>query len=561
MIFITPRSYLPEEAEKLKGRDIDELAESFKEIYSEILQASAEENPFLGWILSQAPVSIIKPNSKDTAFAADNGQVYINPAFINAVARTASEKGYSAREIYQLYGYIIAHEMAHIMLQHPWTLKKFFKIQEHIPFEIKRDIANISTDYIINTTFCNVLYNDAPHHILNIIDSRKALESVILNMKNTLDTEKVLEEINTQEDIEEKMWEDLYYIITKHIKADALKHYSMYQAGDSENIGQEESKNAGGSQSKQDGDSQEAGKEQKQKNNQGIEQTSSKKKVFTAHGEEKEIGEEASVRKGYLEKYKDKQNMPQKDDAERIKEIVEEIKQEFMHKMREAGIEKGGLYRSFVDTLKADTTPIQAQISSILTGVIQGQTRVSAWDRLSRRMPYITPGARIFPKPDMVLFVDVSGSVSDKELSAVISTVKDLLYSQKLGRVLIVPFDVEATGIYEVRSPSDLEDVKIEGGGGTLLSPAVDKVKEELKWGDIAAVATDSAVGDDMDELKIRIEDVVRTTSHPVIWLHFGDERDIKEIINHNGYNIIPMIIKLEQNKVLIKNYRKGVSI
>ena len=557
---------MEEEAEKLKARDLNELADTFKEIYTEILQTSAEENPFLGWVLSQAPISLIKPNSEDTAFAADNGKVYINPAFINAAARAAEERGYSPKDIYQLYGYIITHEMAHIMLQHPWNLKKFTGIQEHIPWEIKKSIANVSMDYIINTTFCNVLYRDAPHHILEVIDSREALTKAIKSMNEVLDSQQVLQEISSRDDIEDRTWEDLYYLITKHVKN--IKTAST-SAGQDENSQNSSSKNQG---------NQETG-EGSTANKRSSQQSSSRKTVWTAHGEEKEIEEEAAVREGYLEKYKNEEAAEQKEqnsigknaaDAEKnslskelkeIKEMVNQLKEEFMHKMREAGLEKGGFHRSFVDSLKADTTPLQAKIKSVLSGVVQGQLRVSAWDRLSRRMPYLTPGSRTFPKPSMWLLVDVSGSVEEKELSAVMSSIKDLLESRTIGRAVIVTFDVGETGFFEARTAGDLKNFKITGGGGTVLSPAVDAVEKSLKWGDITAVATDSALGDDPEELAEKIKNVVRATSHPVIWLHFGDDRDINEIIEHNGNNVIPMIIEPERGKITIKNYRKGVKV
>lgn len=565
---------IKEEAKKLKGRDLDELAETFKEIYTEILQTSAEENPFIGWVLSQAPISLIKPNSSDTAFAADNGRVYINPAFINAVARTAEERGYSPRDIYQLYGYIITHEMAHIMLQHPWDLKKLINIQEHIPWEIKKSIANISTDYIINTTFCNILYSTAPHHILEIIDSREALTNVIKSMDKILDSQQVLQEMHSRDDIEDRTWEDLYYLITKHVKNISLVTFPEQQG---ENLQSTEQKKECGSQHSRNNnknrEDQETAEGDAVRRGGNSSQSGSKKTVWTAHGEEKEIEEEAAVREGYLEKYKNEEEAEQKEqndiekntadakELKEIKEMVDQLKEEFIHKMREAGLEKGGFHRSFVDSLKAETTPLQAKIKSILSGVVQGQLRVSAWDRLSRRMPYLAPGARIFPKPSMWLLVDVSGSVSEKELSAVMSSIKDLLESRTIGRAVIVTFDVGETGFFEARTASDLKNFKIKGGGGTVLSPAIDAVKKSLKWGDITAVATDSALGDDPEELKGKIKNVVRATSHPVIWLHFGDDRDINEIIEHNGSSVIPMIIEPERGKVTIKNYKKGVKV
>ncbi|HHY79805.1 MAG TPA: hypothetical protein GX516_05520 [Thermoanaerobacter sp.] len=554
---------IKEEAEKLKNRDLNELAETFKEIFAEILQASAEENPFTGWVLSQAPISIIKPNSRDTAFAADKGIIYINPAFINATARTAEERGYSPRDIYQLYGYIIAHEMAHIILQHPWDLKKIISIQEHIPWEIKKEIANISMDYIINMTFCNALYSSAPHHILEIIDSRDAFEKSIKNMDAFLDSHSVLEEIRGRDDIEDMAWEDLYYLITKHIRdinaLDAALNLN------------------GSSQSAQG--SPKSSSQNSSKNHESIEETTentvpgssnqsnTKKTVWTAHGEEKEIEEEFAVREGYLEKYKNEEEAGQgkkenlTDRLKDIQEIVDQMKEEFMHRMREAGLEKGGFHRSFVDSLKADTTPLKAKIKTVLSGIIQGQLRVSAWDRLSRRMPYLTPGTRIFPKPSMWFLIDVSGSVSENELSAVMSSIKDLLESRTIGKAVMVTFDAGKTGFFEAKTAKDLKNFEISGGGGTELSPAIEEIEKSLKWGDITVVATDSALGDDPERLKGKIKDVVRATSHAVIWLHFGDERYLNEIINHSRNDIIPMVIEPERERITIKNYKKGVRI
>lgn len=571
---------MEDEYQKLKDRDINELAEAFREIFTEVLQASAEEIPFSGWVLSQAPISIIKPNPKDTAFAANNGVIYINPAFINAVAHEAEEKGYSPKDIYGLYGYIISHEMAHIILQHPWDLRKFINIQEHIPWEIKREIANISMDYIINTTFCNPIYRDSPHPILGIIDSKDEFKKTVMEMDQILNSRDMLKEIEDIDNLEDMTWEDIYYLITKHIKdvneldgpSDPGEHHKNakeFSASSTEGSSNQGNKKESAESSSQNSsenheEAQEAVGSSSYKNTN---QPGSKKTVWTAHGEEKEIEEEASVRDGFLERCKNSKETAEEerqsltDKLKDIRQAAEQIKEEFIHKMREAGFEKGGFYRSFVDSLKADTAPLQAKIKSVLSGVIQGQLRVSAWDRLSRRMPYITPGARTFPKPSAWFLMDVSGSVSEDEISAVMSSIRDLLESRTLGRAVIVTFDVGETGIFEARTAKDLKDIKISGGGGTELSPAIEKIERSLKWGDIAVVATDSEVADKPEELKNKIKDIVRITSHPVIWLHFGREKALNEIIEHSRNNIIPMIIEPERGRVTIKNYKKGVRV
>ncbi|QSZ26717.1 hypothetical protein ACETAC_07385 [Aceticella autotrophica] len=93
------------------------------------------------------------------------------------------------------------------------------------------------------------------------------------------------------------------------------------------------------------------------------------------------------------------------------------------------------------------------------------------------------------------------------------------------------------------------------------MSPAIDAIKESLKWGDITVVATDSDIADNNRTIKEKIADIKQRTTKSVIWMHFGEENSLQNIVNNNKDNIIPMIIDSRKNKVAIKNYKKGVSI
>lgn len=131
--------------------------------------------------------------------------------------------------------------------------------------------------------------------------------------------------------------------------------------------------------------------------------------------------------------------------------------------------------------------------------------------RPQRRMlhqipPALASGQRICLQPttvsyqvgDVVVIVDVSGSMMQKDLARAFGTVADVLSRYKPRRVLMLAADVGDTGagFIELEGPDALSEITVNGGGGTDMALALDQVtrKIEEEYGDapsLVIIATD----------------------------------------------------------------------
>ncbi|MEM1692130.1 MAG: VWA-like domain-containing protein [Thermofilaceae archaeon] len=93
-----------------------------------------------------------------------------------------------------------------------------------------------------------------------------------------------------------------------------------------------------------------------------------------------------------------------------------------------------------------------------------------SWSRMNRKNPLIAGKMWIGNKA--TILVDVSGSITDKELHDFISEVLALMRDAEIE---VVFWDVGIRGIYRIRTKKDLWKLKIMGGGGT-------KIKEALEY-------------------------------------------------------------------------------
>lgn len=76
---------------------------------------------------------------------------------------------------------------------------------------------------------------------------------------------------------------------------------------------------------------------------------------------------------------------------------------------------------------------------------------------------------------ELVIAIDVSGSVSDEDFIIFISEVASILKTLKPASITIIQFDTVITNISKVKDIKELAKVKFTGGGGT-------DIKEVLNW-------------------------------------------------------------------------------
>jgi predicted metal-dependent peptidase len=124
-----------------------------------------------------------------------------------------------------------------------------------------------------------------------------------------------------------------------------------------------------------------------------------------------------------------------------------------------------------------------------------GKTVISDWKKSSRRYALL-PGNKRLISPNIWILVDTSGSIDEKELKQFLSEVYGISKNQAQG--IIVPWDAKVYPMIKLKKPSDikLKTIKLYGGGGTLIKPALTETLALMKFGDMVVILTDGDIFD-----------------------------------------------------------------
>ena len=116
--------------------------------------------------------------------------------------------------------------------------------------------------------------------------------------------------------------------------------------------------------------------------------------------------------------------------------------------------------------------------------VTRSMHETSTWTRphkrrlVSQRM-YL-PRASSFGCGDIVVVIDTSGSIGERELTAFMSELADILRTCRPERVFVLGADAVVASVVELDGHEDIEgnQPQVKGGGGTDFRPAFDWVRE-----------------------------------------------------------------------------------
>ena len=142
-----------------------------------------------------------------------------------------------------------------------------------------------------------------------------------------------------------------------------------------------------------------------------------------------------------------------------------------------------GSLQRMVDELLAPQVSWKDRIRLLMTGRIgaKGET----WKRPNRRRLVLNP-IMILPGRDgygcetVVVGVDTSGSIGERELAVFLSEVGGILSDVRPRRIVVIGCDAKVTQVDEVTSLDEFECVRangIKGGGGTRFEPVFDYVE------------------------------------------------------------------------------------
>ncbi|MEM4964939.1 MAG: VWA-like domain-containing protein [Pyrobaculum sp.] len=109
------------------------------------------------------------------------------------------------------------------------------------------------------------------------------------------------------------------------------------------------------------------------------------------------------------------------------------------------------------------------QLRNMIT--INGMKVKRTWSRPSRKNPDADtmPGKALYGTKILIL-IDTSGSIDEEALRRFVSEVYAMA---KEAEVIVIPWDAEVHGVFHIKRKEDIKKLKLYGGGGTMITPAL----------------------------------------------------------------------------------------
>lgn len=184
---------------------------------------------------------------------------------------------------------------------------------------------------------------------------------------------------------------------------------------------------------------------------------------------------------------------PKLSDAEK-EEIRQEMKQAILNAAQQA--EAGQIPAGVERMIKQLTDPVMPWRELIQTNLTSAIKNDYSWIRPSRRswhmdaiMPGMTPGEEI----DVDIYIDMSGSISNKQGMAFLSEVAGMMDAFDGYRLRVTCFDTKCYNTQEYTSENmeNIEEYQLHGGGGTDFDCIFHDLKEAGRIPERLIVFTD----------------------------------------------------------------------
>lgn len=101
-------------------------------------------------------------------------------------------------------------------------------------------------------------------------------------------------------------------------------------------------------------------------------------------------------------------------------------------------------------------------------------------NKRNRRYPDLHIPAKQNKKEARIhIYLDVSGSVTDDEIATCLREVQLAAKLENVSDITLVQFDTEITSVSKITNSEDVNNIDIQGRGGTLIAPVLAHIKEE----------------------------------------------------------------------------------
>lgn len=202
-------------------------------------------------------------------------------------------------------------------------------------------------------------------------------------------------------------------------------------------------------------------------------------------GEGRIVGEHVVLNRG------DEGDMDRKDAKEIEKRIMLKLNETYLY-LKTAGRVPGHLERIISELLKP-----RIDWRTLLRRNLIGSNVSRTWAKPSRKHPMF-PGKKFSKRASSVVLVDTSGSIDVNELRQFVTEIYYMLKNR--STIVVIPWDSEAYEPIKLERESDIQKLKLTGGGGTCLLPALELVDKKYSNVDNIVILSDWEIYDINDE-------------------------------------------------------------
>ncbi|MEM0479476.1 MAG: VWA-like domain-containing protein [Pyrobaculum sp.] len=423
------------------------------------------KEPLLGYFLQYTDIVI---DEEEETASTDGVRIYISPQFFEKLGVKDA-------------AFVLAHEAMHIMLYHVFRMRAL----ERRFGPAVRPFVNIAADAIINTAIQHITTTALP-----------------LIFCKTLGPE--LEEICRKaafEELVEKMIQQ--NVNTKYYEfVQDLEPCRKCRGCNNKDEKNSRENSSGACKNNEVSKDKEKGKEESQNNKKDRDSNNERRSWKNNESEEEEKGLVDDVAGKRCENCgaghgdddeEDVANEISDVDRERIeREILERMLRSYAF-ARSIGNISGGVEMLVEQILKP-----KIDWRSLLRKHLAGGSVKRTWSRVSRKLPDVKPGKTLIGKPKVAVLIDTSGSISDEMLRRFMSELFAIVGAS--AKVVAIFWDADVQGVYEISKPADLTHVKPQGGGGTMIYPALELLNRKYSDVNYIIIISDWLIGDINDE-------------------------------------------------------------
>jgi len=176
---------------------------------------------------------------------------------------------------------------------------------------------------------------------------------------------------------------------------------------------------------------------------------------------------------------------------EQLPSVKRDLVAESIMVAKSIGHEAGFLERIFDEIYKSEVNWKRVLRNALNS--MGGDDVKKIWSRLNRKNE-LMPSKTTIGFNTVWCLVDTSGSISEKEINRWVSEVLAIMRLKR--KLMVISWDTMVHDVNIIKNRKDIDNIRLTGGGGTIIKPALEYVNERKHFGDSVIVFSDFAIGD-----------------------------------------------------------------